>query len=286
VLIRLKNTPTWVLLSLACNGILFLTVILLLLRGQSLSDTSLARASETTPTPAAEETPSPETEEQPDTDDSKVEPPHRLTYQDWVEQLQREALAVAKTPPDRLTILAGDSLSLWFPPELLPPDRTWLNQGISGETSAGLLRRLKVFDLTRPETVFVMIGINDLLRGIDDATVLANSREIIRDLRWVHPDAEIVVQSILPHSGKNASWEGRDRLLEISNRRIRKLNRDLEAIAEEEGVYFLDLHPLFTDKYGNLRPELSTDGLHLNERGYLVWSTGLQYFSQKTLKAQ
>lgn len=286
MLIRLKNTPTWVLLSLASNGILFLTVILLLLRGQSFSETSQARASETAPAPPAEETVPPETEEQPETDDSEVEGRHRLTYQDWVEQLQREALATAKNPPDRLTILAGDSLSLWFPPELLPPDRAWLNQGISGETSAGLLRRLKVFDLTRPETVFVMIGINDLLRGIDDATVLANAREIIRDLRWVHPDTEIVVQSILPHSGKNASWEGRDRLLEVSNRRIRKLNRELEAIAEQEDVYFLNLHPLFTDKYGNLRPELSTDGLHLNERGYLVWSTGLQYFSQKTLKAE
>ncbi|MGC9526274.1 MAG: SGNH/GDSL hydrolase family protein [Limnospira sp.] len=286
MLIRLKNTPTWVLLSLASNGILFLTVILLLLRGQSLSDTSLARASETTSADPAEQTATREVDDRSDTDDSEPERRHRLTYQDWVEQLQREALAVAKTSPDRLTILAGDSLSLWFPPELLPPDRTWLNQGISGETSAGLLRRLKVFDLTRPETVFVMIGINDLLRGIDDATVLANAREIIRDLRWVHPGAEIVVQSILPHSGKNASWEGRDRLLELSNRRIRQLNRELEAIAAEEGVYFLDLHPLFTDKHGNLRPELSTDGLHLNERGYLVWSTGLQYFSQKTLKAE
>lgn len=285
MLIRFKNTPTWVLLSLAGNGILFLTVIFLLLRGQSFSDTSQARASETA-VGRAEPAASAKIEEKPDAEGSELDRRHRWTYEDWVAQLQREALATAKNPPDRLTILAGDSLSLWFPPELLPPDRSWLNQGISGETSAGLLRRLKVFDLTQPETVFVMIGVNDLLRGIDDATVLANSREIMRDLRWVHPGAQVVVQSILPHSGKNASWEGRDRLLEVSNRRIRQLNRELEAIAAEEGVYFLDLHPLFTDKQGNLRPELSTDGLHLNERGYWVWSTGLRYFSEKTLPAE
>lgn len=272
------------MLSLIGNGILTLVIVLLLLRGQSLSDTSQAQAqpSEEKQVGAAVQTQQTH-EVQPNGTNSSFQPPYRLTYEDSVEQLKEKALLAAQNRPDRLTILAGDSLSLWFPPELLPPGRTWLNQGISGETSAGLLRRLKVFDLTQPETVFIMIGINDLLRGIDDQTVLANWREIIRDVQWVHPSAQVVVQSILPHSDQNASWEGRDRLLKIPNRRIRRLNRELEAIAIANGAYFLDLHPLFTDEKGNLRPELSTDGLHLNDRGYLVWSTGLQFFSHKTL---
>ncbi|CAC5340052.1 MULTISPECIES: SGNH/GDSL hydrolase family protein [Planktothrix] len=211
-------------------------------------------------------------------------PRHRWTYEQWVEQLRREANAVAAIPPERLTILAGDSLSLWFPAELLPQDRTWLNQGISGETSAGLLKRVKLFDITQPETIFVMIGINDLIRGIDDSTLLNNYREIIRDLRWVHPDTQIVVQSILPHSDKNSNWEGRERLLKISNQRIRHLNQELKFIAQEEGAYFLNLHSLFTDADGNLRPELSTDGLHLNQQGYLVWSSALKIYSQIALE--
>lgn len=281
MLIPLKTIPTWALLSLVSNGILIFVVILLLIRGQSLSETSQAQASENNEITVVD--PGQANEIQPNPENSAFQPQYRWTYEDWVAQLKREAKVVANNRPDRLTILAGDSLSLWFPSELLPPGRTWLNQGISGETSAGLLRRLKVFDLTQPETVFVMIGINDLLRGIEEQTVLANLREIIRDVRWVHPSANVVVQSILPHSDKNASWEGRDRLLKIPNRRIRRLNREIEAIAMAEGVYFLDLHPLFTDEQGNLRQELSTDGLHLNDRGYLVWSTGLQFFSQRTL---
>ncbi|MBS0017054.1 MAG: G-D-S-L family lipolytic protein [Arthrospira sp. SH-MAG29] len=284
MLIPLKTIPAWAMLSLIGNGILTLVIILLLLRGQSFSDTSQAQAqtSEENQVGAAVETQQ-TNEVQPNSTNSSFQPQYRLTYEDSVEQLKEKALLAAHNRPDRLTILAGDSLSLWFPPELLPPERTWLNQGISGETSAGLLRRLKVFDLTQPETVFIMIGINDLLRGIDDQTVLANWQEIIRDVKWVHPSAQVVVQSILPHSDQNASWEGRDRLIKIPNRRIRRLNRELEAIAIANGAYFLDLHPLFTDKKGNLRPELSTDGLHLNDRGYLVWSTGLQFFSHKTL---
>jgi len=106
---------------------------------------------------------------------------------------------------------------------------------------------------------------------------------MIRDLRWVHPNSQIVVQSILPHGGERASWEGRDRLLAISNTQIRDLNRRLKEVANSENALFLDLHPLFADADGNLRPELSTDGLHLNEQGYLVWRSALQLFSQLEL---
>ena len=202
----------------------------------------------------------------------------------WVEQLQREAIAAANNRPERLTILVGDSLSLWFPSKLLPWDRNWLNQGISGETTVGLLKRLYLFDSTRPETIFVMIGINDLLHGVDNRIILANQRKIISQLRTVHPGSQIVVQSILPHSGESANWEGRDRLLQLSNSRIRKVNRSLKALADAEGAFYLNLYPLFTDAQGFLRSELSTDGLHLNDEGYQVWSTAIKMYSKIRLE--
>jgi lysophospholipase L1-like esterase len=209
---------------------------------------------------------------------------HKWTYQQWVSQLGREAEAVAANKPPRLTVLAGDSLSMWFPTKLLPTDRTWLNQGISGETSAGLLKRLQLFDRTRPDTVFVMIGINDLLRGASDEGIADNLRQIVRDLRWAHPKAQIVVQSILPHSAEQTTWENRDRLLTIPNSRIRDINRRFQDIANAENVLYLDLYSMFVDADGNLPIELSTDGLHLNDRGYLVWRSAMQLFSQMRLK--
>lgn len=205
---------------------------------------------------------------------------HQLTYQQWVDLLEKEAKFAAAHQPKNLTILAGDSLSLWFPSELLPKERNWLNQGISGETSAGLLNRLELLDSTRPQVIFVMIGINDLIRQIPEATLLANHREIVRYLRRRHPNSTIVVQSILPHASQNATWEGKERLLGIPNSRIQSLNRELNAIAQAEEVQFLDLYPLFADAQGNLRPELTSDGLHLSPQGYWVWRYALQVFLQ------
>nr|WP_172891266.1 SGNH/GDSL hydrolase family protein [Dolichospermum compactum] len=211
---------------------------------------------------------------------------HKLSYPQWLDILKQEAKITADKNPQRLSILAGDSLSLWFPPELLPEDRSWLNQGISGEVSNGLLQRLDFFDRTQPEKIFIMVGINDLIRGLDDQEILANYRQIISYLRRIHPQTEIVVQSILPHGGEKATWEGKEKLLAIPNSRIRNLNQELNNLATEKGAKYLNLHPLFTDKQGNLRSDFTTDGLHLSPPGYLVWRTALQMYSNQQITPQ
>ena len=281
---RSRTIPVWALLSLLTNGILLIAVAQLL-RGQNLTESSPASAAMTVQSPEEQIRPLTATNSGKALLDAPVPGQrHKWSYQQWVTQLGREAEAAASNRPPKLSVLAGDSLSMWFPTKLLPPDRIWLNQGISGETSVGLLKRLQLFDRTFPDTVFVMIGINDLLRGASDEGILNNQRQIIRDLRWAHPKAQVVVQSILPHSGEQSTWENRDRLLAIPNSRIRGINRRLKEIASSENVSYLDLQPLFADADGNLPKELSTDGLHLNDRGYLVWRSALQMFNQMQLK--
>ncbi len=208
-----------------------------------------------------------------------------LTYDQWVEQLKQEANAVALQKTRNLSILAGDSLSLWFPENLLPKDQIWLNQGISGETSQGLMRRLGLWKQLQPQQIFVMIGINDLLKGTATEQVLKNNQAIVRRLRKAHPKAEIILQSVLPHSANQATWEGRAKLERIPNNQILQFNRKLAAIAKAEKVHYLDLNPLFTDRQGLMRKELTTDGLHLNPQGYLVWSTAMNFFSLQELES-
>ena len=208
-----------------------------------------------------------------------------LSYDQWLDVLKQEAIAVSVKSPERLTVLLGDSLSLWFPPEQLPSDRSWLNQGMSGETTAAMLKRLSFLDETKPQTILVMAGINDLKSGVSDEDFLTNYRTMVQTLKQKHPDTEVVLQSILPHGGESMTVAERDRLLAVSNEHIFKLNQKLATIAKEEQVLFLNLNPLFSDNEGMLRSDLTTDGLHLNPTGYLVWSTALQTFSQTQLRA-
>ena len=188
------------------------------------------------------------------------------TYQDWKSLLTMEAKAISKGQgTNRLGILVGDSLSLWFPKENLPAGKLWLNQGISGDTSQGVFKRLSAFSTTRPDVIYLMIGINDLRKGASNKSILRNSQRIIHSLRQSHPTSQIIMQSILPvRSGK------------IANSRIRYINAQLAVIAKQQGVNYLNIHNWFTDIDGNLLPELTTDGLHLSPAGYQVWQFALE----------
>lgn len=186
---------------------------------------------------------------------------YQPTYQDWLNLMGQEARAIEDGQgSSKLTVLLGDSLSLWFPRERLSNDRFWLNQGISGDTTRGVLRRLSLFDYTHPDRIYVMAGINDLRHGASDQQVLSNLQQIMRQLRLRHPQSEIVVHSILP-----------TRMPALPAQRIRSLNRNIALLAEQENVRFLDLQNDFADGQGNLRRDLTTDGLHLSLRGYDVW---------------
>ncbi|MCF2147010.1 GDSL-type esterase/lipase family protein [Desmonostoc muscorum LEGE 12446] len=195
----------------------------------------------------------------------------QLTYEDWKSLLALEARAIAQGQgANHLSILVGDSLSMWFPREKLPTGKLWLNQGISGDTSAGVLRRLGAFSATRPDVIYIMAGINDLRKGDTDQAILRNYRRIVRRLRQTHPQAQIIVQSILP-----------TRLPKLSNSRIRHINAQLAQIAKQEGANYLNIYSWFTDMEGNMRPELTTDGLHLSQEGYDVWRSALQQIEYK-----
>lgn len=68
-----------------------------------------------------------------------------------------------------------------------------VNAGVSGETSAGGLRRLD-WALREPFDVLVVeLGANDGLRGQDPSALEANLREIIGKTRARYPDAAIVL---------------------------------------------------------------------------------------------
>jgi lysophospholipase L1-like esterase len=110
-----------------------------------------------------------------------------------------------------------------------------------------------------------MIGVNDLIAGRSNADILTNYDDIVGQLRDNHPDARIVVQSILP-TDHHA----------VRNDRVRAINHQLAQMAQRHDAMYLDLYPHFSDEAGRLRAELTTDGIHLSDFGYEVWQSFLR----------
>ncbi|MGC9504002.1 GDSL-type esterase/lipase family protein [Baaleninema sp.] len=183
------------------------------------------------------------------------------TYEQWVALLGQEAKAIAAGQGNnRLSVTIGDSLSLWLRPGLFEDDRLWLNQSIGGENTARIRHRISLLEGTRPSSIYIMAGVNDLIGNRSDEAILNDYQDILLQLRQNHPQAQLVVQSILP-----------TRHEAVSNQRIRSINRELSAMSYQVGAIYLDLYPHFSDEAGQIRSELTTDGIHLSDGGYELW---------------
>ena len=72
------------------------------------------------------------------------------------------------------------------------------NRGISGDITAGILYRLDEVTESNPEKIFIMIGTNDLSKGISTDSIMKNYREILKRISQDSEDTEIFIQSVLP----------------------------------------------------------------------------------------
>lgn len=133
------------------------------------------------------------------------------------------------------------------------------------ETPEGTMPLLDALAQMECGKIYVMLGINEL--GWKGTEIFRDqSAKLIQRLQEDHPDAEIVIQSILPVSAKIDS-EGRY----VNNQRISVYNQVWLELAEEFGVAYLDVAESVVDENGQLPSALCYDGVHLNKAGSRQW---------------
>ena len=133
------------------------------------------------------------------------------------------------------------------------------------ETEAGKVPMLDALAELECGKVYIMLGANELGWPRSEAFHDQYGKVIDR-IREVHPDAEVVMQSILPVS---AVQEAKGSY--VNNSRIQTYNAILEELALEKECPYLNVSEAVTGEDGCLRPELTTDGIHLNTAGCKEW---------------
>ncbi|ERT04720.1 GDSL-like Lipase/Acylhydrolase family protein [Lyngbya aestuarii BL J] len=205
---------------------------------------------------------------------------------DWIQIFQEEAQLIkavitSQSHSTRLAVLLGDSLSMWFPTALLPEGRFWLNQGISGDTTGGILKRLSALDAVEPNEIYILAGINDLKLKTPVPVILKNYQRILQELKNKHPHSQLFVQSLFPTSLPSQFLS-----FTIPNTQINQFNHELKQLAQQENTNYLDFHSRFANPSGNLHSELTTDGLHLTPAGYQVWQFALTQTESRFAKGR
>ena len=177
------------------------------------------------------------------------------------------SIAGARADATAWTILClGDSLTAGYG---LSADEAWparvqrkmeeagiageiVNAGVSGDTTAGGLRRID-WVLNRPADVLVIaLGGNDALRGLATGEMERNLQRIIDRARELHPDIRILIAGMLAPRNMGEDY-------------ARAFDAVIPRIAEKNQIA---LWPFILDGVGGV-PELNLDdGIHPNAEGH------------------
>ncbi|HUH11502.1 MAG TPA: arylesterase, partial [Longimicrobiales bacterium] len=129
-----------------------------------------------------------------------------------------------------------------------------VNGGLSGETSAGGLRRIEWY-LEQPLDVLVLeLGANDMLRGQDLGATKANLQGIIDAVRAAHPDVEVVIAGMLAPPNLGRAY-------------VERFEGMYRELAEENDAALI---PFLLEGVARERALNLADGMHPNARGHRI----------------
>jgi len=179
----------------------------------------------------------------------------------WADQIAQDQRAV---------VFLGDSITQGWKESLATsfPGVKVANRGISGDTTRGVLLRLREDVLSlNPSAVVLLIGTNDLEENATPWTVAANLRLILAALSAHDPALPVVLCAVMPSS----ATKQRPAFL------IRRVNQLLlEATLDQPQVTFLDTWKLFADAQNDALPAEFPDLLHPNTAGYTKFAAALR----------
>tara|TARA_X000000368_G_scaffold396161_1_gene364209 strand:+ start:98 stop:856 length:759 start_codon:yes stop_codon:yes gene_type:complete len=155
-----------------------------------------------------------------------------------------------------------------------------INRGISGDFTEGVLARLDEIVYYKPLAVFLLIGINDIFddhakrKDITPRYVANNIKLIASTIKSKSKKSKIFIQTILPVDTARF-MDFHNRILPVYksslNAQINQINQLIKDGMNEEYA-IVDLHTLFIDERGLMNEKFTTDGVHLNDLGYSMWS--------------
>lgn len=176
------------------------------------------------------------------------------------------ALGAAENP--KTLLFFGDSLTAGYgvdPDEAYPAlvqrkldaaGKPWrvVNAGLSGETTAGGLRRLDWILRQRVDVFVIELGGNDGLRGIDPATTRSNLVAMIERIRQRYPDVVVVLAGMQLPTNMGPDY-------------TQAFAAIYPEVAKEEQAALI---PFLLDRVGGIPSLNQADGIHPTAEGHRI----------------
>ena len=197
--------------------------------------------------------------------DQNLDWPNLCYY--WKENEQLSQLPENKSR----IVFMGDSITEeWgrLSPDFFQPTH-YINRGIGGQTTPQMLVRFKqdVINLN-PAIVFILAGTNDIAGNTGPANqeMITNNIFSMAELS-VRFNIKVVLSSILPVD----KYPWAENIKEVPET-ISKINQQLKSFSQKHNIIYLDYYSSMVGENRGLKKEYTTDGVHLNKKGYDVMS--------------
>ncbi|MEO6828950.1 MAG: SGNH/GDSL hydrolase family protein [Acidobacteriaceae bacterium] len=192
--------------------------------------------------------------------------------QDWPDLARyraENATLPAPTPTENRVIFMGDSITDgWGHGSAFFPGRSYINRGISGQTTPQMLVRFQPDVIAlQPKVVVILAGTNDIAGNTGPSTpqmIEDNFMSMTQLAQANH--IRVVLASILPA----ASYPWRPGIDPVAE--IRTLNTWMREYSVRSGAVFLDYYSAMATAGGGMKQGLSIDGVHPNAAGYAIMS--------------
>ena len=152
--------------------------------------------------------------------------------------------------------------------DLVPLDLV-ANLGVNGFTSADVIAvELPRLDALDPEFVTLLIGVNDVVQGVPEATYRERVTEILAKLRLRLAADRILVVTTPDYTVTPAGADYGDPATQRAA--IRRVNAIVSELARAHGVAVVDIFDI-SEGAGADRGLVARDGLHPSGRQYGLW---------------
>lgn len=208
-----------------------------------------------------------------------------IQAQDWanLERFSEENAQLGPpSPGEKRIVFMGNSITEGWSqhsPSFFE-GKTYINRGISGQTTPQMLIRFRpdVIDL-EPEVVVILAGTNDIAgnTGPSSLEMIMDNLKSMAELARAN-DIKVILCSVLP--AYDYPW--RPGL--SPDIKIPALNEMIKAYARQNDFIYLDCFSSMVDERNGLKDAYTYDGVHPNEAGYKIMAPLVEKSIRKALE--
>ena len=185
----------------------------------------------------------------------------------WEKYIARfEAADKKQMPqPDGVLFIGSSSIRMWKTLEQDFPGLPVINRGFGGSQIADSNHFAgRIVHPYKPRQIVLYAGDNDVAGGKSPETVLADFQQFLKTVRAKLPKVRVSFIAIKPSLSR---WKLSGKMA-MANSLVR------DACGKDKRLDYIDIwQPMLGDN-GKPRPDLFLgDGLHLNAKGYALWTS-------------